>query len=265
MLDGSGTPNTNLPLGASRRRSRRLFVGLAALATALALVAMGPANTASGDDTAKGRNALPEAETEAAAPAPYTPVTKTTFNNPKGSRAAAERINDELDRAIDATPAKATIRIAAYLFNVDSTADKLAAAHRRGVNVQLLIDDGVHSDELARVRRVLGTKRSARSFVTTCRAGCHTSSPSIMHAKFSIFSQVGGATHVSMLGSANPHGYNLYSSWNNSHTIVNNKTIYNALNSYINDMMRDTNRNAYHTAGSGVTSSTSSRRPRAAR
>ena len=68
------------------------------------------------------------AVTQAAkAPAPYSPKSGTIFNNPKGSNAAAERINDALDKTIDAAPTGSTIRMAMYLFNVDTTATKLIA------------------------------------------------------------------------------------------------------------------------------------------
>ena len=90
--------------------------------------------------------------------APYTPTTKTLFNNPQSTSAAAETINDEVDRLIDGTPGGGVgvIRMAAYLFDIDSTADKLIAAYRRGVRVQLLVDDGENSSQLARVQERAG-------------------------------------------------------------------------------------------------------------
>ena len=74
-----------------------------------------------------------------------------------------------------------------------------------------------------------------------------------MHSKFYLFSP-GRATpdYVSMVGSANPYKGNIYNSWNDSHTIVGNKTIYDSLNKYFNDMLKDkTNLNYYRTATSG--------------
>ncbi len=238
------------PRGRSRR-PRRLLVGLAALASALALVAAGPTRTAVGDETGKDKDAESKAAVLAEAPAPFTPTSRTSFNNPQLGTQAQEKLNDELDRMIDGTAGGATIRIAAYLFDMPSTANKLIAAHNRGVRVQLLIDDGERSSELAKVRNALGTNRSKPSYVTTCNSGCHQPSPSIIHSKFYLFSKVGGANYVSMMGSANPWFHNVYNSWNNQQTIVNNKTIYDSLNRYFNDMLADTNRNAYRTTNSG--------------
>ena len=96
------TTTTTLEQRSRTHRPRRLFVGLAALASALALVAAGPTGIAAGDDTKKDKKAA--AQAEAVVAAPYTPVTKTLFNNPQSTSAAAETINDEIDRLIDGTP-----------------------------------------------------------------------------------------------------------------------------------------------------------------
>ena len=150
---------TTLEQRSRTHRPRRLLVGLAALASALALVAAGPTGIAAGDDTKKDKKAA--AQAEAVVAAPYTPVTKTLFNNPQSTSAAAETIQRR-DRSIDrrhAGDGVGVIRIATYLFDIDSTADKLIAAYRRGVRVQLLVDDGENSSQLVRVRNALGTDR----------------------------------------------------------------------------------------------------------
>ena len=193
------------------------------------------------------------AVTQAAkAPAPFTPKNGTIFNNPRGSNAAAERINDVLDKTIDAAPPGSTIRMAMYLFNVDTTATKLIRAHQRGVNVKILIDDGERRADIVRVRRALGTNKKARSFVAKCKRSCMSNTTSVMHSKFYLFSQAGSARTVSMFGSANPYKGNIYNSWNDAHTVVGNKAIYTALYKYFNNMLKDkTNLNYYRTASSG--------------
>ena len=241
--------------GTPRMRSRRLLVALAALVSALALIAGGPTGIALGDenDKDKDKKAVSEAEVKAAAPISYTPKSKTTFNNPQSSTSSQRKIIDELNRTINGTPGGATIRIAAYLFDATTTADALVAAHRRGVNVQMLIDDGERDNALVRVRRVVGTDTDNRSYVTTCSSGCHAGSPSIIHAKIYLFSRVGSASNVSMVGSANPYYHNVFNSWNNMQTIVNNATIYNSLSAYFNEMLDEPNDgNAYRETTSGA-------------
>ena len=82
--------------------------------------------------------------------APYTPKTGVVFNNAAGNKTAERRAQTVLDKTISAVPgcptAKAherqTITMAMYLFSQKSTADRLIAAHKRGVNVHILIDNG---------------------------------------------------------------------------------------------------------------------------
>src|SRR6187551_2232845 len=74
--------------------------------------------------------------------APYTPKTGVVFNNAAGNSTAERRAQTVLDKTISAVPGcpvgKAgcqTITMAMYLFSQKSTADRLIAAHKRGVNV----------------------------------------------------------------------------------------------------------------------------------
>jgi phosphatidylserine/phosphatidylglycerophosphate/cardiolipin synthase-like enzyme len=193
--------------------------------------------------------ALLSAPAEAAV---YSPRNSTIFNNPKGTKAQKLAIITQLDRTIDAAPKYSTIKMAQYLFDIDSTANKLVAAHRRGVNVQVLIDDGNQTKQSKLVRQVLGTNKKALSFVTTCLHGCMSSTSSVMHSKLYLFSQAGSSKLVSMVASANPYTGNTFKSWNNIHTIVGDATIYNSLNQYFVDLIRDKdNLNYYRTTQSG--------------
>ena len=156
---------------------------------------------------------------------------------------------------IDSVDGGQTIRIAAYLFDATTTADALVRAHRRGVNVQMLIDDGDFTERaVVRVRNAIRDYPGPNSYVRTCSSGCHAGSPSIIHAKIYLFSRVGPqANWVSMVGSANPYYHNVFNSWNNMQTIVGNSTIYNSLSAYFNEMLSEPNDgNAYRETTSGA-------------
>ena len=179
--------------------------------------------------------------------APWRPVDGVIFNNPKGSLAAERAIITHLDRAVNASPRGSIISMAMYLFDRPTTARALVAAHRRGVNVQLIVDDGEASPESKYVRRYLAERRTGygSSFVRSCRRSCMSNvSGSVLHSKFYIFSRVGSTRNVSMISSANPHNVNTKASWNNIHTIANNATIYNSLRGYFLDMLDDPARRA---------------------
>jgi phosphatidylserine/phosphatidylglycerophosphate/cardiolipin synthase-like enzyme len=173
--------------------------------------------------------------------APYTPHSGVIFNNPAKSRKKERAIVDQLNRAISATPRGETISIVMYLFNDNSTTSRLIAAHRRGVKVQVLIDDGANTKQVKKLRKYLGTSENLRrSFVTKCRRSCASNNPaSTIHGKVYAFSKVGRARNVSIISSANPHGVNIYNSWNNQHTIANNAVMYNAMRRYFLDMIKD--------------------------
>jgi phosphatidylserine/phosphatidylglycerophosphate/cardiolipin synthase-like enzyme len=188
------------------------------------------------------------------AAAVYTPRAGVSFNNILGPRASQETLLTQLNRAIDAAPAGSYIKMAQSLLNLDSTVQKLIRADQRGVIVQVLVDSGGMRSEARRLRTALGTTRGRdESFVATCSRGCMSRVPSTMHAKFYLFSKVGGAKWVSMVSSANPYTQNVYNSWNNSHTIVNNFTIYRSLSYYFSDMLRDRTDYRYNrTVSSGI-------------
>ena len=188
--------------------------------------------------------------------APYTPKTGVVFNNAAGNKTAERRAQTVLDKTISAVPGcpagKAgcqTITMAMYLFSQKSTADRLIAAHKRGVNVHFLIDNGAEGHELSRLRKAFGTSKARRSYVVKCNnGGCMSNYPyATIHVKYYLFSQVGAAKNVSIISSANPHRVNIYNSFNNSHTIVEGSrpVIYNRLMTYFRDMTLNRQNHAY--------------------
>lgn len=148
------------------------------------------------------------------------------FNKPKGTKAAQLAIITQINAGIDAALPGSTIRMAQYLFDLDSTANKLVAAFRRGVDVQVLVDDGTKTPQISLLRAALGSDKLRPSYVATCRHSCMSDGASVMHAKFYLFSQAGSAKLVSMVSSANPYTGNTFKSWNDIHTIVGDRKIY---------------------------------------
>ena len=223
-----------------RLRNRLIPTIVSALALALitpALSLVGPAP------------ALPEA---VAATDTYKVTPGLIFNDPTGSLAKHRRIIDRVEDAIDHAPKGSRIRMAQYLFNLDSTADAVIRAYARGVNVQLIIDDYPLSAQTQRVRKVLGTNKKKPSYVARCVNACMSSSKSVMHAKFFLFSKSGVSETVSMVSSANPYTGNSSVSWNNMHIIVGDKKLYGSLDKYFTDMLPDIDRpNYYRTTTSG--------------
>ena len=206
---------------------------------------------------------VPSAQAEEP-PLSYTPRTRALFNNPDGTRAEQLTLMTEVLNAVKSVPAGSIIRIAAYSFGHPTAEEKFAddlvkaliAARDRGVQVRLLIDSAHYGDtdtpQLRALRKALGTDRSKSSYIRTCKFGCMSSKTSYMHSKLYLFSRAGSAKHVSMISSANPAETGISKSWNNTYTIANNKTLYDANVDNFNDMLPDrTNTDYYHTVSAG--------------
>jgi hypothetical protein len=155
----------------------------------------------------------------------YTPVTGAIFNSPVGSAAEQRAIFTHVNKTIDATPPGATIRFAVFSFSEQATADKLIAAYRRGVNVQLIFDDHVVYPQEARLRSVIGRSPNQRSFVVLCHKSCRGTSGN-MHDKVFLFSQAGSASNVVMVGSNNMTRHNAVDQWSDIYTVVGDPALY---------------------------------------
>ncbi|MEU0005738.1 phospholipase D-like domain-containing protein [Streptomyces sp. NPDC006314] len=143
-------------------------------------------------------------------------VNGPVFNDPLGTPTQRKAIFTQLVQLIDATPAGAQIRGSMYEFRDQEVANALLAAHRRGVDVKLIVDDstyvGANGAEYANpayqsLRTGLGTNDAARSWVVVCddrfedtdgvddvQRGCLSVAPpgpAYNHNKFFIFSRIG--------------------------------------------------------------------------
>ncbi|MFI7597701.1 phosphatidylserine/phosphatidylglycerophosphate/cardiolipin synthase family protein [Actinoplanes sp. NPDC049681] len=143
-------------------------------ATVSALLAVGGAVVATG--------------AEAAEPDPVFGV--PVFNDPVGSEAAQYAIFQQLARLIDRVPAGETIEMSWFEFKTPDYADtaarpnitdRLIKAHRRGVNVRILLDGKVTDGSsnatqppYLRLKPELGTNETASSYILLCakNKGC---------------------------------------------------------------------------------------------
>jgi hypothetical protein len=196
------------------------------------------------------------AQAKAVPPAPpksYTPpANDVVFNNPGGSPAEQLAVMNQVKDSVDSVPGGSYIRFAVYSFSWNPMATALIAAHKRGVNVRLLVDSHTETPEIRTLRS--GLKKSTpygnKSYLKTCKYSCMSNKPSFIHSHLYLFSRVGNATQVSMISSANPAGTGITESWNNTYT-VDDSTLYAANVDNFNDMLPDkTNTNYYHTVES---------------
>ncbi len=134
--------------------------------------------------------------------ATWTPGFGAAFNNPVGKARKQRALVRRIEKAINHTPPGETIRFAQYSFDVHSTARALIRAYRRGVNVQIILNDNWTSGATARMQRIIGTKRKQSSFVYVCKQSCRGGAGNL-HLKVYSFTRAGAVSNLVMTGSTN--------------------------------------------------------------
>jgi phosphatidylserine/phosphatidylglycerophosphate/cardiolipin synthase-like enzyme len=141
------------------------------------------------------------------------------FNDPTGPTGQQYALVAHVDRMVDGAGRGSTVRLAAYSFALPGVANHLAAAHRRGVNVQMVVDDHARGwPSVRRLTRALGTNVHRHSFVRVCHGACR-GGPGNQHAKFMTLSDSRGQKNVVLVGSMNYTGYSAEQQWNDLYTV----------------------------------------------
>lgn len=174
----------------------------------------------------------------APAAAGYRPADGGLFNDPWGSETAKNRLLAKITRTVEATPRGETIRIAAYSNDRKDVTDALIAAHRRGVHVQVLLNDNWTSNQTKRLQRRLGSDVRRDSFLRICASSCRGKRGNL-HSKFYLFTRAGEAQHVVMFGSVNLTGYGAKTQWNDLYTTTNRKVLHHFLRDVFDEMKQD--------------------------
>lgn len=168
----------------------------------------------------------------------YTPDDGATFNNPWGDWSAKERLLTKITRTIESAHTGSTIRIAAYSNDREDVTDALIAAHRRDVNVRVLLNDNWTSYQTKRLQRALGTDVSKRSFLKICVNSCRGRRGNL-HSKFYLFSDAGQSRHIVMFGSVNLTGFGAKTQWNDLYSTADRKVLHNFFADVFQQMSHD--------------------------
>jgi hypothetical protein len=231
----------------------RRFLGCllaAVLATSLT-VSLAPAGQAVPSADRCRHRAYAKAHPRACPPAKprhvWSPHDASTFNYPFGRKRERYRIRHRVLAAIKGSPAGSKIRLATFTYVDKQMTTALIAAHRRGVSVQLLANraDVGKSPPYHRLRAAIGHRlfggpgvtAADASFARTCDRSCRGVGGTL-HSKIFLFSQVGRARWVSMVGSANLTMMAAEGQWNHLDTVVDRST-YVALRRVFNQMKLD--------------------------
>jgi phosphatidylserine/phosphatidylglycerophosphate/cardiolipin synthase-like enzyme len=153
------------------------------------------------------------------------------------------RIESKVIDTIKHTPKGSYIRIAVYSLDRRNVAAALVAAHRRGVRVQMLLNDHQDTAAMKMIRAEIGTDRTAKSFIYKCKASCRsaTNKYNNLHSKLYLFSQAGKSTDVVAVGSANMTLNADLHQWNDLYFMSGEHEIFRQFVDLFNDMKNDYN------------------------
>ena len=211
---------------ARRRSAAAVLVALTAVVSALLVATPGPA---------AGREVL--AARAARAETGWKPASGAHFNNPNGNEDAQKRIQNVVDDAINHTVKGDEIRVSLFSFDLPRLGDSLIRAFRRGVAVQILLNQHQVTAIMKKIRRVIGSNRTRRSFIYQCERGCRGGS--FLHSKFYLFSGSGAAKNVVMVGSNNFTTNAMIHQWNDLLVLNDRTATYDAFKEVFAQMKRD--------------------------
>jgi phosphatidylserine/phosphatidylglycerophosphate/cardiolipin synthase-like enzyme len=168
----------------------------------------------------------------------YKPPAGAHFNVPIGGRDAQLRIEKVVTGAIRHAKKGSTIRIALFSFDRRNMAEELIKAHRRGVNVQVLLNDHQITRAMRMMNRAFGHSLKRRSWMRQCNSGCR-SRGEFLHSKMYLFEHTGKAKNVTMVGSVNLTTNALIHQWNDVYVVNNHDKTYDRFRKVFNEMKRD--------------------------
>jgi phosphatidylserine/phosphatidylglycerophosphate/cardiolipin synthase-like enzyme len=219
-----------------------LVFSLWGMAPAAQAAPVGQAVAAATGSAATPRTATADSAADKAKPKRWKAYKGAFFNNPHVN-SQRYRIERRLIDTLRHVPKGETVRIAVYSFDRVPVANAIIAAHKRGVRIQMLLNDHQDTHAMKMVRSVLGTNRQAKNFIYKCKQGCRTFADQYrnLHSKFYTFTQAGKSDDVLVVGSHNLTRNALFHQWNDAYFMSGNKDLFQQYTAVFKDMKHDYN------------------------
>lgn len=162
------------------------------------------------------------------------------FNDPH-REAGWFTIEKKVINTIRRTPKGSTIRIAIYSLDRMPVAKALIDARRRGVKVQILLNDHWENRAVKALRAELGHKRNRKSFIYKCKQSCRGTANEFnnLHSKFYLFDRAGKSRDVIAVGSANMTLNAAWHQWNDLFFTSGDRPMFRQFVRLFNDMRTD--------------------------
>jgi len=167
----------------------------------------------------------------------WVPPERVFWNIPIGSSEEQHRIENVIQASIRHAKPGSYIRMALFSFDRRPIAQDLIDAYKRGVHVQVLLNDHQVTRAMRMMNRAFGHVRKRKSFIYSCHDGCRAHGENL-HSKFYLFSQTGQASKTSITGSVNLTTNALIHQWNDG-LVVHNDKVYDTFLSVFKEMKPD--------------------------
>lgn len=226
-------------------KTLRAFIG--ALSILVVLVGVGAANPtdsalAAGATNSTSANTAATTQLAQVAQAKrkkkgWRPKFGTTFNYARSSAGTMWRVEAQIKAAINHARKGSTIRISLFSWDRYPMVDAVIRAKKRGVHVQVVLNDHQNNGAMRKLKKALGTKRTKKSFYHVCRNSCRGTFENL-HTKMVLFSKTGVKRKVSMVGSFNFTGNAAINQHNDLFTFQHRKG-YKSLRNLFQELARD--------------------------
>jgi hypothetical protein len=162
------------------------------------------------------------------------------FNDPH-IRSRHFTIEKRVIDTIRHTKRGSSIRIGVYSFDRMPVANALVAAYRRGVHVQMLLNDHQDTHAMKVIRAAIGTNRYAKSFIYKCKESCRGTANQYnnLHSKFYLFTKAGKSKDVIAVGSANMMLNAAAHQWNDLYFMSGQTVLFKQYTNLFTDMKHD--------------------------
>ncbi len=157
----------------------------------------------------------------------WVPPSGVAFNLPRSGAKARTKLIRRVIAGINHAPKGSTIRFAMYSFDRKDVTQAILKARKRGVHVQMIVNDNWTSPQTRQLRRVLGTKPKKKNFYVICHGACRGGKGNL-HMKVYAFERTGAANKVIMTGSSNLTDRAVSLQWNDQVTLLNQPGLYDA-------------------------------------
>ena len=213
--------------------------GLARAAIALIALAMAAGMLAEPAQAhVSSANSVAVVSAQRAKAATWVPAQGSYFNYPRAGAKARTNLIRRVIAGINHAPKGSYIRFAMYSFDRRDVGDALVKAHKRGVRIQMIVNDNWTSAQTMRMKRMLGSNIYAKNFVKICKGSCRGGKGNL-HMKVYAFSQTGAATKVIMTGSSNLTDRAVSLQWNDLTVLRNAPGLYDVFMRIFKELKRD--------------------------